>query len=213
MTALWITLIIVALIMILFSVHIKAKLCFAVGGDNSIKLQYGFLKFSILPKKAGKEIVKEAEEEAGEKPEKPKKKRDIKKLFRLIKAVYKDLKNGLFRILGYTIKHAVTIHELNISADYGFDDPMKTGMLTGAANAVVYNIIGMLQRHMKLKKWSVSINPDFNEEKLKAGIYCVVGTNMWHIFALGGIFTGTAVKILYKAWRLRKNEQSDKRND
>ena len=206
MTALWITLIIIALIMILFSVHIKAKLCFSVGGDNTIELQYGFLKFSIFPKKAGREIVEEAEEEAGEKPEKPKKQKDIKKLLRLLKAIYKDLKNGLFKILGYIIKRAVTIHELNISADYGFDDPMKTGMATGAANAAVYNIIGLLHRHMKLENWSVSINPDFNEEKLKAGVYCVLGTNVWHILALGGIFIGIAVKILYKAWRLRKNE-------
>ena len=213
MTALWITLIIIALFAILFSIHFKVRLCFAIGGDNTIELKYGFLKFRILPKKAGKEIVKEVEEEAGEepeKPEKPKKKQDIKKLLRLIKAVYKDLKDGLFKILGYIIKRAVTIHELNISADYGFDDPMKTGMITGMANAAVYNIIGLLQRHMKLKKWSVSLNPDFNEEKLKAGIYAVLGTNVWHILALGGIFIATAVKILYKAWRLNRNEQSGK---
>ena len=210
MTALWVTMIVIALLMILFSVHIKAKLCFAVGGDNTIELQYGFLKFRILPKEAGEEIVEEVEEEAGEKP---KKKKDIKKLLRLIKAIYKDLKNGLFRILGYIIKRAVTIHELNISADFGFDDPMKTGMATGAANAAVYNVIGLLERHMKLKNWSVSLTPDFNEEKMKAGVYAVLGTNVWHIFALGGILTTTAVKILYKAWRLRKNEQSGKGND
>ena len=204
MTALWIALIIIALLMILFSIHIKVRLCFSVDGDNTIELRYGFLKFRILPKKAGKEIVEEVEEEAGEKPEKPKKKQDVKKLLRILKAVYKDLKNGLFKILGYIIKRAVTIHELNISADYGFDDPMKTGMATGAANAAVYNIIGLLNKNMKLKKWSVSLNPDFNEEKMKAGVYAVLGTNVLHILALGGILTSTAVKILYKVWRLRK---------
>ena len=210
MTALWITLIIIALVVILFSVHIKAKLCFSIGGDNTIDLQYGFLKFRISPKKAGKEIVKGAEEEAGEKPEKPKKKQDVKKLVRLGKAVYTDLKDGLFKVLGYIIKRAVTIHELNITADYGFDDPMKTGVATGAANAAVYNIIGLLERHMKLKKWSVSLNPDFEEKKMKAGMYCVLGTNVWHILALGGILITFAVKILYKVWRVNRNEQSGK---
>ena len=208
MTALWITLIIVALIMILFSIHVKAVLCFSIGGDNTIDLKYGFLKFRISPKKAGEEIVKEAEKEAGEKPEKPKKKQDVKKLMRMAKAVFIDIKNGLFRILGYIIKRAVTIHELNISADFGFDDPMKTGMATGVSNAAVYNIIGLLERHMKLKKWSVSINPDFNEEKMKAGVYCVLGTNVWHVLALGGILITIAVKILYKVWRVSRNEQS-----
>ena len=203
MTALWITMIIIALIVILFSVHIKAEMCFSIGGDNTIDLRYGFLKFRISPKKAGKEIVKEVEEEAGEKPEKQKKKQDVKKLMRILKAVYTDLKDGLFKILGYIIKHAVTIHELNITADYGFSDPMKTGVATGTANAVVYNIIGLLERHMKLKKWSVSLNPDFEEEKMKAGVYAVLGTNVWHVLALGTILITFAVKILYKVWRLR----------
>lgn len=207
MTALWITLIVIALIVILFSIHIKAKLCFSIGGDNTIDLQYAFLKFRISPKEAGKEIEEEAEEEAGEEP---KKKRDGKKQLRLIKAVFIDIKNGVFRILGYIIKRAVTIQELNITADYGFGDPMETGMATGAANAVVYNIIGLLNRHMKLKKWSVSLNPDFNEEKMKAGVYSVLSTNVWHVLALGGILITILVKILYKVWRVNKNEQSGK---
>lgn len=202
MEAFWIAVIILAFVALLFYIHIRIRLCFSLGGDdNSITVSYLFLKFKIRPREAEKEAKTLAEDEADDnKKSMP----DSKKLLRLIKAAYKDIKDGISSLLGYIIKHAITIYELNISAEYGFENPMHTGIVTGTANAVVYNIIGMLERNMKLKSSSVSLTPDFENQKLKAGVYCELGTNIWHILALGAIIIKTAVKIIIVKWRIKE---------
>ena len=214
MTAVWILLGITALFIVLFSVRISVDISFSADKGSSseyaAELRYWFLRFKILPKE--KAAVKAEDKKTGGE-EKPKKKRSVQSPLRLLKEVYPDLKDGLFKILGYILTKAVTINELNISADFGFDDPSKTGMTTGAAYAAVYNIIGLLDKHMKLRKRTVSIDPDFDEEKMKIGVFASLYTNMWHILAIGGIFIKTAVKILFKSWRLGKIEQSGNGND
>lgn len=203
MIALVIILVIIALLAVLFSIHIKAELSFSTAGDNSIELRYWFLKFKILPVEKKEKDDKRPEETADKPTEK--KKPDIKKLFTLIKTIYRDLKDGLVKILGYVIAHAVTIYELNISAEFGLDDPAKTGMAFGAANAAVYNVIALIDKHTKLQNRSVSLIPDFENEGMRGGVYAVIGTNIWHILALGGIFAKTGLKILYKLWKMRRS--------
>ena len=39
---------------------------------------------------------------------------------------------------------------------------MYTGIATGAVNAGVYNAVGWIDRRMKLEKWDVSLDADFN---------------------------------------------------
>ncbi len=204
MAAVCILLAVAALLIVLFSLHIKVNMSFTADGDNKIELRYGFLKFRILPKKARDEVRTEKTEDK----RKEEKKRDNGRMLKLLKAVHAALKDGLFKIAGYILTKAVTVSELNISADFGLDDPAETGIAAGAAYAAVYNMIGLMDRHMKLKERTVSITPDFDEEKFLAGAYASLYTNIWHIFVIGGMFIKTAVKILYKAWRLRKNEQS-----
>lgn len=200
MTALWIALIIAGFIGILFEIHIKVKLSFGTGSDNSIYVQYMFIKYKVLPKTIKEEAETLAEEEEGEKP---KKKPDRDEVLTLVKAAYKDIKDGVFSLVGYVIKHAVTICELNISADYGFSDPMTTGIVTGLLNGAVYNIIGMLDRNARLQSRSINLIPDFENKKMKVGVYCVLATNIWHLLAIGAIAAKTVIKVLIIAWRNR----------
>ena len=78
-------------------------------------------------------------------------------------------------------------------------------MAFGAANAAVYNVIALIDKHTRLQKRSVSLIPDFENEGMRGGVYAVIGTNIWHILALGGIFAKTGLKILYKLWKMRRS--------
>ena len=70
MIALVIILVIIALLAVLFSIHIKAELSFSTAGDNSMELRYWFLKFKILPAEKKKKDDKKPEETADKPTEK-----------------------------------------------------------------------------------------------------------------------------------------------
>ena len=54
---------------------------------------------------------------------------------------------------------------------------MYTGIATGVVNAGVYNAVGWIDRRMKLEKWDVSLDADFNNACLDMDIYCKLRTN------------------------------------
>lgn len=202
MTWLYIVLIILAVIGFLLLIPIKAIISFAVDDSNEISVRYMFLKFRIYPGKKKKNGKKTREE----KSEKQKKTSDIKKYLHTAWDSREDIKKGISDILYYMIHHAVTVNELNISACFGFDDAMKTGIAAGWINASIYNFIVLLDRFSRIRKWNVSINPDFNSKCIKAGIYCVISTNTVHIFVLGGIVLKMLLKFLRDIKKYEKNE-------
>lgn len=203
MTWLYIVLIILAVIGFLLLIPIKVIISFAVDDDNNeILVRYMFLKFRIYPGKEKKSGKKTQEE----KSEKQKKTPDIKKYLHTTWDSREDIKKGISDILYYMIHHAVTVNELNISACFGFDDAMKTGIAAGWINAAVYNFIGLLDRFSRIRKWNVSLKPDFNSKCIKAGIYCVISTNTAHIFALGGIMLKMFLKFLRNIKKYEKTE-------
>ncbi len=206
MTGLYIALIIIALLGLLILLPITAVIAFAAKSDeNEITIRYLFFKLKIFP--AGE---KKEKKETGEKEEKPKK--DKKGVVNQVWVSRSELKWGLEKLLVYIMKHAIIVKELNISARFGFDNPMTTGLAAGAANGLVYNIIGLLDRHARLKKWSVNLEPDFNEPCMEAGVYCRLHTRIAHIFPLAVIFLRAYLKIKNKMKTNNggeKNEQSD----
>lgn len=210
MTTLWITISILAFVIVLFSVHIKVKLLFSYcekGTEAEFGIQYLFFKFKIYPK--AKEEAKEEKTSSAEDKRK-KKQVDIKKYFKILTVIFEELKNGIFSLLNYIIKHLITVNELNISSRFGTGDPMYTGILTGVVNGTVYNIIGLLSRNTKLKKHNVKLDADFDEKVFTVGVFCMLSTNILHILALGAIIIKTSVKVLFKIWRMKRNEQSCK---
>lgn len=208
MTGLYIALIIIALLGLLLVLPVTAVIAFSASGDeNEITVRYLFFKLKIFP--AG-EKKKKDEKESGEKEEKPKK--DKKGVVSQVWISRSELKWGITKLLGYIVKHAIIVKELNISARFGFDNPMNTGLAAGAANGLVYNIIGLLDRHARLKKWSVNLEPDFDKACMEAGVYCRLNTRIAHIFPLAVIFLRAYIKVKNKMKINNggeKNEQSD----
>lgn len=208
MTGFYIAMIIIAIIGLIIILPITAVISFSVNSDeNEITIRYLFFKLKILPAGEKKDKPKEDKEEE----EKPKK--DSKGIVSSVWISRSEIKWGVSKLLYYVIHNAIIVKELNISARFGFDNPMNTGLASGALNAVVYNIIGLLDRHARLKKWSVDLKPDFDETCIMAGVYCKLRTRIAHIFPLAAILLITFIKIKIKTKEGnnggKKNEQSD----
>lgn len=207
MTGLYIAMIIIAIIGLIILLPITAVISFSVNSDeNEITIRYLFLKLKILP--AGEKKDKPKKDKKEEKP-----KKDSKGFVSSVWVSRSEIKWGVSKLLYYVIHNAIIVKELNISAQFGFDNPMNTGLASGALNAVVYNIIGLLDRHARLKKWSVDLKPDFDNICMLAGVYCKLRTRIAHVFPLIVILLRTFIKIKIKTKEGnnggKNNEQSD----
>lgn len=208
MTALYITLIILAVLMLILLIPIDCVIDFSYNdGENRgyIVIKYFFVKFKILPTE--KEFEKAAEEtdEEAKKEVPPKDKKDIAGLVKFGKTVYTELKNDIFNLINHFFRHTIRIKELNISSNFGTGDPMYTGIISGAVNAVVYNTVSLIDRHMQLDKWNVALNADFDNACIAAGVYCKLRTRCLYVIKIGIMAAVLLFKIQKINRRIKKN--------
>ena len=193
MTALYIILAVVAVIMLLLLIPADCILEFSYNNkenNGSVIIKYAFLKFKIFPNDKVEEEV-ENEEETTDKEEKQEKS-DILGIITLIKEVYKQLKKDILNLLDYIICHAIKIKELNVSSKFGMGNPM-------------YNAVGWIDRRMKLEKWDVSLDADFNNACLDMGIYCKLRTNCLYVLTIGFKTVKVVLKIQKINRRIKEN--------
>ena len=197
MTALYIILAVVAVIMLLLLIPADCILEFSYNNkenNGSVIIKYAFLKFKIFPNDKVEEEV-ENEEETTDKEEKQEKS-DILGIITLIKEVYKQLKKDILNLLDYIICHAIKIKELNVSSKFGMGNPMYAG---------VYNIVGWIDRRKKLEKWDVSLDADFNNACLDMDIYCKLRTNCLYVLTIGFKTVKVVLKIQKINRRIKEN--------
>ncbi|MGN0107156.1 MAG: DUF2953 domain-containing protein, partial [Hominilimicola sp.] len=169
---------------------------------GSIIVKYLFLKFKILP--ADKK-VKKAENDIEKRTKPTAEKKNTIGLIQLVKAVYTELKEDIFRITGHFFKRTIRIKELNISSKFGTGDPMYTGIAAGGVNAAVYNGVSFIDRHMTLDKWNVSLDADFDNACFAAGIYMKIRTRILFALKLGMMAAVLLLKIQRINRRINKN--------
>lgn len=201
MTAFYIILAVVAVIMILLLIPADCFFEFSYNKESNgwVIIKYAFLKFNIYPNKKLEKKVERDEKNVD---------KDIKKeeetgalgIITFIKEVYKQLKKDILNLFDYILCHAIKIKELNISSKFGTGNPMYTGILTGSINAGIYNIIGWIDREMKLDKWNVALDSDFDKACLEFGVYCRLRTNCLYILAIGL----KAIKVILKIQRINR---------
>ena len=160
MTALYIILGIIAFFVILLSI----KLCVTVHYEDDVELlvKWLFLNIKVLPKKEDKpkeesEIVKE-----------PKKKKQDNMFVRFYKnrgvsgvvQLLKDTANavgGMFKRIG----KAFLFEELFVSLTVGAGDSAETAIKYGKTCSAAFPAMGLIVSTMRVKKYSIEINPDF----------------------------------------------------
>lgn len=205
MTALYIILIIAALIGLLLLLPIDCVADFSYNKENSrgaAVIKYAFFKFRIYPLE--KEI-KKAEKETEKEAEKEEKELDPWGVTELVRTVYNELWDEISALIRQLFKRTVRIKELNISAKFGTENPMYTGIAAGAANSFVYNTIALIDKNMTLDSWNVFLEPDFDNACLCAGVYAKIRTSIKNILALGFKAAVLLLKIQKINRRIKKN--------
>lgn len=186
MIGLYIALIIIAVIGLIAVIPIRVKASFAVKDENnSVILKYGFLKFKLYPEaKKPKHEKKKKKSGKSEGGEEEKNKQGLNVSVKAVWELREDIKKEVSKILYHVIHRTITLNELSVSSRIGLDDAMYTALVSGWLNAGVYSVIGLLDRFARLKKWRASIEPDFENQTVKIGIYCVISANIAKIITL-----------------------------
>lgn len=174
MTALYIILGIIAFFVVLLSI----KLCVTVHYEDDVELsvKWLFLNIKILPKKEKEEKKKKESKPKKEKKPKeeseiikePKKKKQDNMFVRFYKnrgvsGVVQLLKDaakavgGMFKRIG----RAFLFEELYISLTVGTGDSAETAIKYGKTCSAAFPAMGLIVSTMRVKKYSIEINPDF----------------------------------------------------
>lgn len=170
---------------------------------GAVIIKYLFFKFKIFPmEKEAEEIGKDIERETDE-PAKDKK--DITGMIKFARTVYAELKPEILRLLNHFFTHTIEIRELNISSRFGTGDPMYTGIASGAVNAAVYNTVSVIDRHMTLDKWNVSLEPDFDNACMAVGVYIRIRTRIAYVIKLGFMAAVLLLRIKKVSRRIKDN--------
>lgn len=174
MTALLIIIGIIAFFILLLS--IKFVITVHYEDDVAVSVGWLFLKFNILPKKEKedkpkKDKKKKKDEETpqnkDETVKEPKKKKDnmfvrfyrnrgVSGVVQLLKDAAKAL-GGMFKRIG----RAFLFEELFISLDVGASDSAETAIKYGKVCSAAFPAMGLIVSTMRVKKYSIDINPDF----------------------------------------------------
>jgi len=170
-------------------------------GDIQFTIKYLFIKIQLIPPRVtAKEIKKDEKPPEEEKPKKRKiTDKDIeetievvKKLLRIAQALVDDL----LHLLGVLMTKDIIIHNFELELRMGTGDPMYTGMAVGAADGIVYPLIGLIDNTMQLKSFNIDIVPDWNNPVFSGSFYIKISINIARILRLVGMLIPMAIKAL-----------------
>lgn len=161
-------------------------------------VKFLFIKIPVFPKEHTEEKV--SKEQSDEKSTEEKPKRNMTKSVKKIYNLLTELSGDISKIVSMLISHTIGIKNFVVEARIGTEDAMVTGLAVGAANGFIYNLLGLMDNSMKLKQFSVSIEPDWNNKLIDAGAYIKLYTNIFNIMRL----LPTLIALLIKSRKLLK---------
>ncbi len=175
-TLTWIIILCVAAVLaLLLLIPVRIYLVY----DKTLKsyVKIGFIKIP-LEKKEKKEKPQKSSEKGQKKPEK---KADSGAKIKKLLAAQDDFKE----LLSYAARRAIVVEKIEFKLDFGTDSAAATGILTGAVNAAVYMLLSVIHHNTLLKKQSIEINPNFENECFNIYLCCICRTRAVHIIPVG----------------------------
>ena len=101
------------------------------------------------------------------------------------KRVFEYFKSDISKILICAKEKAVKIKNFDVNIAFAGSDAMNTGIYTGVLNAIVYNLLAVVNNSVGIEEISVDIKPDFNMPAYaKAKISCILNTKLAHIIVI-----------------------------
>lgn len=190
------------IICFLFILNCRVKIFFSferIEAENKTKI---FVKYLFIKKefKLHDEYInknKTAKQEKKEQPERG---------IGYYKQLYKLLKKDISELASYLLKKAVVFDILNISVCFGYSDAAITGIMTGIQNSFVYCLMAFFHNNFHVRKWNVSINPDFQKERFDSSFDCIAEMKTAHIIIIG-IKALKILRTIKKQNKIRKEEK------
>ena len=171
---------IVLLIISLIPIDAVLTVSYSDGFEGAeLFVKFLFIKIPVFPKSHTEETEQSGEKTTEEKPEKDMTK-SVKKIYHLLT----ELSGDISKIVSMLVSRTIGIKNFAVEARIGTEDAMVTGLAVGAANGFIYNMLGFMDNSMKLKQFSVSIEPDWNNRLIDAGAYIKLYTNIFNIMRL-----------------------------
>lgn len=209
----WIIFAIIAAVialLLLTPIRLRFWLTYNNEAEGGLSLKYGFIPLfsKDIPDEGGGEDKPEAkkpekDKKDGTEPGAKKEKKQISpmEILGFAKRNMTAIKRLIGAVLKFVLTRSIKLDRLRLRLVMGVDDAMNTAMIFGAASALVFNTVGLIDRHMRLGSHSINIKPAFNEPHIFADIETVVSTCIFNLLAIVAIALWHAAPI---AWRFRK---------
>ncbi|MBQ6267466.1 MAG: DUF2953 domain-containing protein [Clostridia bacterium] len=210
MTALWIILGIIALLLLLLWVRIVVTVHY--NEEILLSVRWLFIKLQLIPKKKPKKEKKKKEKKKKPKEEEPeseivpepKKKKHKDNIF--VRFYHNKGFDGVVQLLQDTAAalggmfrrgaKAFTLEELRVHLQVGSYDASETAVKYGRTCAVVYPAMGTIVSKVRVKKHELTVTPDFMEGKNDAAFHTVVSVRPLLLIHAGTVML---FQMLFKA--------------
>jgi len=90
----------------------------------------------------------------------------------------------IFSLSRHRVRKNILVEKLKINIDFGLDDAAHTGIATGTVWAAVYNAVAFASQLAKLNEPEISVNPDFENEKLACNGECIIVLRLANIISI-----------------------------
>lgn len=98
--------------------------------------------------------------------------------------IFKLVEDDIVDVLCFASEKALKIKEFDFLLNFGTGDAMQTGIITGGAYGVIYNILALFNNYLMVKKCDIKINPDFENRYLSLGAKCILEVRNVHIIIM-----------------------------
>ncbi len=208
MTAVYIVLIIAAVIALIIFIPIDAAFSVSYAEKNAdvrLTVKYFPIKLSILPAKVKKDAEKAADDAEKEKKDIEKSKRPLSQTVELAREVIDVTWDDIKKLIRDLFARTLAVKKFYVSAKIGTGDAMYTGIAYGAANAFIYGLLGFIDNHTRLDDWRVDIDADYNGFVIEGGADITVRTRISSVLVIGFKAAIILLKILKINRRLKNN--------
>ncbi len=128
--------------------------------------------------------IKDRHKDKNKKTKKPSGASKKKFPFSVVKKIAR-LSDDIKDLAEFFSKRCIVVDNIKLRLEFGTGDAAQTGIATGVLNTAVYGFVGIVHQNVRLKKWTVDIIPEFQEEKFELEFLCIGTTRLLHIISIG----------------------------
>ena len=182
--------IILAAIVLLSLLRVGVKLVYDADGFTA-SARFGPFSRKVFPQKISTEKAK-AKAEKKKKQKEAKKARKAKKAKKEVEPKAEKEKPGSFKMfksmlpigmkaLG-RLRRRLLIKTLTVNLVAANEDPSKTAMMFGAANAAFGTFMPLLERAFRIRRRDLRTSADFNSHEMQIYLKAVLSLSIWEVF-------------------------------